>query len=259
MNKGNYIQTGGFPFNTERLAEIETAFSIFNALGTLAGNLTIISGCTIAGSSVGNGFVYIDGELYDFKAGDFTAESTVIIIEENINKPFESSEIKTVHTIRYATFGTNPEASWLWTDFKRVDPMVTMMTRLAALEKKSAVFQAGGGMVLWNKPATDIPTGWAEVVDWRGRMPVGFDEAQAEFNLMGKTGGAKNKTLSIDEMPEHDHDADGDGGTTNSTGSRFRKESDTDGVPLKTKKTGGGQQFSLMNPYRVVLFIEYIG
>jgi hypothetical protein len=40
--------------------------------------------------------------------------------------------------------------------------------------KKTAVFQAGRGMVLWNKPAVDIQLD-GRIVDWRGRMPVGFD------------------------------------------------------------------------------------
>ncbi|GIZ09972.1 hypothetical protein [Flavobacterium sp. UMI-01] len=278
MNKSTFIQTGGYPLKAERLQELETAYSIFNSLGALAGNLTIISGCVLSGSTIGDGFVYINGELLDFREADVTEGSTVIIIEEPVERGFKNGVIKQVHTIRYATFGT-ADTSWLWTDFKRVDPMVVMMSRLETLEKKSAVFQAGGGMVLWNKPAADIPAGWQEVVDWRGRMPVGFDATQTEFNVMGKPGGAKNKTLSIAELPQHDHfmfsndtvdagvaitssnspvkegyNAGGDGNQNY----RIRSSNNTPTVG-KTSQKGSGQEFSILNPYRVVMFIEYIG
>lgn len=280
MNRSDFILTGGYPLKAERLQELQAAYSIFNALGALAGNLTIISGCTLAGSNVGNGFVYINGELLDFRQAAVTPTSTVVIIEEAVNRGFKNGIVKQVHTIRYATFGTD-ETSWLWTDFKRVDAMSVMMARLDVMEKKTAVFQSGGGMLLWNKPANEIPTGWQEVVDWRGRMPVGYDANQSEFNLMGKTGGAKNKTLSIAELPEHDFKlfsiGEGAAGLTktyvkstesavvNSYGTGWGNDSyvvrgsTTPATLGKSSKVGSGQQFSILNPYRVVLFIEFIG
>lgn len=278
MNKTNFNQTGGFPLKTERLQEMETAYSIFNAFGSLAGDLTIISGCALAGSTIGDGKVYINGELLDFKQAAVTPTSTVVIIEDSVNRGFKNGVVKTVHTKRYATFGT-AETSWLWTGFKRVDAMSVMMARLDVMEKKTAVFQAGGGMVLWNKPAADIPTGWQEVIDWRGRMPIGFDANQSEFDTIGKPGGTKNKSLSVNELPKHNFytfspsstatnnntvspttypvaDADGTGWGNETY--RIRQSS-TKPTLGKSSDVGGDQQFSLLNPYRVVLFIEFIG
>lgn len=260
MNKSTFILTGGYPLKAERLQELETAYSVFNSLGALAGNFTIISGCVVAGTTVGNGVVYINGEVIDFREADGAGTPDVIIIEEAVNRAFKNGVIKEVHTKRYATFGTAAD-SWPWSGFKRPDPIILMMARLEVLEKKSAVFQAGGGMVFWNKPAADIPTGWQEVVDWRGRMPVGFDASQPEFNTIGKMDGSKSKTLSITEMPEHDHDTQTpiDGGGVvdmqSSVGSANSDERYVQGP--KTGKTGGGQTFSILNPYRTVLFIEY--
>ena len=46
-------------------------------------------------------------------------------------------------------------------------------------------------------------TAWAE---WgKGRVPVGVDTSQAEFNKVGKTGGSKSVTLTTDQMPRHTH------------------------------------------------------
>ena len=255
MNKTNFIQTGGWPLKSERLQEQQTAYSIFNAYGSLAGNLTIISGCETLGTTVQDGVVYIDGELYDFKSASVTPTSTVIIIETPINRGFKNGVIKTVHTLRYATFGT-AETSWPWSDFKLLDPITELMRRLNVLEKKNAVFQAGGGMVLWNKPANQIPAGWQEVVEWRGRFPVGYDVTQTEFNAMGKQGGQKNKTLSIAEMPQHSHNIvlfDESGAGAPSGGSPSGASNGTG----TTANAGSGQQFSILNPYRTVLFIEY--
>jgi len=118
MNKSKFITTGGYPLKAERLQEQQTAYQIFNSFGSLAGNLTIISGCETIGTTVQNGFVFIDGELLEFRGAVATSTSRVIIIEESVNRGFENGIIKEVYTIRYATFGTN-ETSWLWTDFKR--------------------------------------------------------------------------------------------------------------------------------------------
>lgn len=118
MNRSKFNQTGGYPLKTERLQEQEMAYSIFNAFGALAGDLTIISGCEIIGTTVKDGFVFIAGELYQFKSAAFTSTSTVVIIETPVNRSFKNGVVKEVCTIRHATFGTS-EVSWLWSDFKR--------------------------------------------------------------------------------------------------------------------------------------------
>ena len=258
MNKSTFILTGGYPLKAERLQELQTAYSIFNSLGALAGNFTIISGCVVAGTTVGNGIVYINGEVIEFREADGAGTPDVIIIEEAVNRAFKNGVIKEVHTKRYATFGTAAD-SWPWSGFKRPDPIILMMARLEVLEKKSAVFQAGGGMVFWNKPAADIPAGWQEVVDWRGRMPVGFDASQVEFDTLGKMDGAKSKTLSINEIPSHSHAIGNSRRNTGggSGGDENHPKSYAGSRDHITDTQGGGQSFSILNPYRTVLFIEY--
>lgn len=44
---------------------------------------------------------------------------------------------------------------------------------------------------------------WAAIA--AGRVLVGLDAAQAEFNALGKTGGAKTHTLTTAEIPSHNH------------------------------------------------------
>lgn len=52
-------------------------------------------------------------------------------------------------------------------------------------------------------PATFLGGTW---VAWgTGRVPVGIDTSQAEFNSIEKTGGEKTHKLTISEMPNHTH------------------------------------------------------
>jgi hypothetical protein len=149
MNSSNFNQTGGYPLKTERLQELQTAYSIFNSLGALAGNFTIISGCVLTGTTVGNGFVYINGELLEFREANGAGNPRVIIIEESVTSAFKNGVIKQVHTIRYATFGTADE-SWPWSDFKRpietksiADWQTNVINRLEAIETKLNTIEKG--------------------------------------------------------------------------------------------------------------------
>lgn len=255
-------QPGGFPMTTNILNHLQNAASIFQAFGELAGDYTIISGCEEVGNTVENGVVYFKGELFPFKGGLKTTK--IRIIETNETKNFQDGSTKAVVFKRYVEFGSSIE-DYVWEDFKRIDPLVTLTQKVSKLEKTAAVFIQGGGMVLWNKPAADIPEGWQEVVNWRGRMPVGFDSTQPEFNSMGKTGGAKTHTLTIDEMPNHGHDwkhnteRDDD-----DHGGSYREFTQAPGnIPTADSanpigKTGGGNSHNNLSPYRVVMFIERI-
>lgn len=141
MNTSNFVQTEGYPLTAERLQELQTTFTPFNSFGNLAGDLTIISGCELFGSTVKNGTVFINGELLEFKEASVDEQSTVIIVEDTISKAFKSGAVKEVYKIRYATFGTNPDASWLWSSFKRPFPTkdipVNLNTQLGAIGGKA--------------------------------------------------------------------------------------------------------------------------
>jgi hypothetical protein len=116
MNKINFNQSVGFPLETEILDEMQKAWTVLNALGAIAGNLTIISGCSVAGVTAGNGVVYIDGEVLAFQGG--IVQDHVIIVENIQSREFEDTNSREVIFTRYATFGT-ATPQWLWTDFKR--------------------------------------------------------------------------------------------------------------------------------------------
>ena len=83
-----------------------------------------------------------------------------------------------------------------------------------------------------------------------GRVPVGINDSDSDFNEAEETGGAKTHQLSISELPAHTHnvsmstsDVDGD----------FLSEGNNTGIStFTTTSTGGDQAHNNLQPYIVV-------
>ncbi|MET3536684.1 hypothetical protein [Chryseobacterium limigenitum] len=279
MNKFDFNQIGGFPLSTNILDGMQTAYSLFNALGEIAGNFAIISGCNINGSTVSDGVVYINGEVLAFKGG--LLGSTVIISEDPENRFFESGESKTVLRKRFATFGSSV-TNYPWADFKRVFPSVQIQSfkdnfeaRITALENRPSPIPVGM-IAIWNKPANvPIPTGWQECTDLKGRVPVGCDDSDNDFEFVGKIGGEKRQTLVQAELPNIrlktfrnlQVPGYGPGGGPNAAvqvangGKENYYITGTWQEPdvYQTSPLGSGASHNNLQPYRVIRFIEYVG
>ncbi|WP_276380954.1 fibronectin type III domain-containing protein [Flavobacterium sp. H4147] len=135
----------------------------------------------------------------------------------------------------------------------------SLINRITDLENRPASTVPIGMIALWGKPAP-FPEGWEEYIPLRGRMPVGLDSGDSVFNTLLNYGGDKNKTLTVNEMPPHSHKFSSDN-YEHASGMRFGgNESYQTGIAERdTESTGLGQSFSILNPYRVVHFIEYTG
>ena len=111
------------------------------------------------------------------------------------------------------------------------------------------------------------------VPDLRGRVPVGVDPNDSQLNTLGKQGGEKTHTLTVDEMPNHDHGLTGysvlwgqssqnvqfvvgssyvqataSGTSGNSVGTNQNSLN-------KTRTTGGGAAHNNMQPYILLNYI----
>ncbi|MGM8141205.1 DUF859 family phage minor structural protein [Enterococcus italicus] len=90
----------------------------------------------------------------------------------------------------------------------------------------------------------------------KGKALVGVDESDGDFSSVGKTGGEKSHTLTINEMPSHAH---GQRVTTNSGGTGTRSDWVKDGSGfqsypqgINTEAAGGGQGHNNLQPYTTV-------
>lgn len=114
--------------------------------------------------------------------------------------------------------------------------------------------------------------------NYRGRVLVGQDTGQSEFNVIGETGGAKTHTLTIDEMPSHTHVQNAHlhdlAGLVRTTGSGTTQSGagipphnntpsadqglatvDSSSTTATNQNTGGGQAHNNLQPYTVVKWI----
>lgn len=268
MNQIDFSQPGGFPLDQDVLGFLQNSIFLASQTAALGGAFSIISGCEEVGDSVTSGYVSINGEILPFEGN--AKDEKVIIVETITPLSFEDGESREVKKVRIAKFGNDGITNYLWTNFKR-NTTEGVLARLERLERISAPFltitdpntgiQPRGGIVLWNKPAGLIPDGWAEVEGWEGLMPVGYNAGDTDFNEVGKIGGNKTFTIGKTNLPNTKINVPGglvstsgqDFDVTGGQGSGYYRGT------VQTDSLGDGTAVKHLNPYRVVMFIEYVG
>lgn len=281
MNKLNLTHEAGYPFDVNFLAFMQNAYSLFNHFGHLAGNKAIISGCEETGNTISPGTVYINGELFPFEGG--AKDDTVFIKKVTNEVTFEDGFLRPLEVIRSVAFGRSvPEKTFNWEDFQRVTNLQDLgknktdnteteklLKRIEKLEKQKQAVPIGL-IALWGKPANEIPAGWREYVNLRGKMPIGLDpdyvkkpedSQDYQLNSLLKQGGERSHKLTIEEMPRHSHNVENIPRvvTDIDRGGLSSHFSLDDTTSRTSSSTGGDQSHNNMPPYRVVQFIEYVG
>lgn len=139
-----------------------------------------------------------------------------------------------------ATALSSPPAGWLLCDGSAVS-----RTEFASLFGViGTTYGSGDGTTTFNLP------------DLRGRVPVGRDSTQIEFDTLGEAGGSKTHTLTVSEMPSHSHRTRrGFGYTGGSNWTATDNENLGASFNQSTEATGGGQPHNNLQPYRVVNYI----
>lgn len=274
----------------------------------MANGKYIISGCEVVGANITRGILFMDTQVVIFGGDIGNINSKIGVYKEETIGGYKNGDQNVLTEVKVAIvsptgtplsdFTRIPKVQDLvnqltdWNDIPNkpavvIDPAnlgatppeKTVLERIAKLERQNAVFIAGGGMVLWNRPANEIPTDWQEVVNWKGRMPVGVNDQlntvgqfiDPEFapfpnpadsnslTVAGRTGGNKTHTITKNQLPAVspgnvpiiNQDLTNDG-PTNGFGSNGRNYQ-----PLPN--LGNSEAMPILNPYRTVYFIEYIG
>lgn len=282
MNRINFDNTGGFPLGAYTLDFMQQSYQMLQVLGSIAGNLSILSGCEEVGRSITDGVVYINGEVLPFKGAPISEK--VIIVETSQKRIFKDGVEKAVEYSRYATFG-NSTSGHLWADFKRplnsqqieAQSFVeenSLLKRLEKLEERVRKTVPIGLVAIWGKPADiPLPEGWREYEPLRGRMPIGKvndlleDAYLAKFGLhqIGHEDGEYEHKLTIEEMPSHNHKQGSEGlynkyGGGDYIGPRtYPEQINPSYIGQLTSSTGSDRPHNNMPPYRVIRFIEFVG
>jgi hypothetical protein len=126
---------------------------------------------------------------------------------------------------------------------------------VTAEEFVNAVYPVGSVYInagVATNPATLLGHGtW--VAFGAGKVMVGLDSGDTDFNTLEETGGEKEHTLTVDELPSHSHPLEGKstgapGTRTNTIASGYTN----DGIAQSTEETGGDQPHNNLQPYIVV-------
>jgi hypothetical protein len=226
----------------------------------------ILSGVQNTGTgqtyNISSGVIYLNGEIFDFEGTNFTktasqiAGVTIETTQFTINAdPVEFTDgiVRNVHNIRKIIIEPKPlvgsinfddfqrASYWLKGDIKQVNCDITYY---------NANFDSNG---IGKKDRL----GWKVCEILKGRTLIGYDPATNFIRPLGFPLGSDEHTLTIPELPEHTHDA---GSYNTGIGtiifSQKGLNSGNDIVYSKTKPTGGGQSFPIIQSSTIILIIE---
>jgi len=180
------------------------------AVASAYGNYVILSGVADNGTSWGEGWVVIDGELMPFASG--LKADNVIVEELTDTEIFGDDSTKTVYFTKRAKSGSVGGVAMA--DFIRLSSFRSLQSTLTNLVSTVAGLSLvpTGAIIMWSGAITAIPTGWAlcngsnGTPDLSGKFVVGYNSGDADYNAIGKAGGEKKHTLTVQEMPSHNHD-----------------------------------------------------
>jgi hypothetical protein len=292
----NFSFSGGFPFGEETLGKMQEQYvEYFKALCAFIGlsdvGNYILTGVEVTGTSISSGWVYMDGDVMPFAALTGTTGLTTKFKKQTIaeNRDFFSgpshpvyittSIIQDTTGVELSTFQRIPNIPVLPdnmvldpADLTTTPPQKTVLERITELEKKTSIFTTGGVVFPWRKKLSEIPAGFQEVTDLRGKTVFGMDinvdpttgaYINPEFaplttgqNDPKRNGGSKTVTLVKANLPNIPIDTTKHGNKV--AGDAMGNDVlylDTSGVNIG----GSSTPVEVLPPFQTVIFIEYIG
>lgn len=147
------------------------------------------------------------------------------------------------------------DISQLQTETTQLNDDVTMLmgafTSVTDLTKQLFLLMHRVGDIIFStsdeNPSTIYGGTW---VAWgKGQVPVGVDASDSDFNTVEKTGGEKEHTLTVDEMPSHKHDFGQQFATTSSLSGAYGYYMIAGTQTDVIKNTGGNQPHNNLQPY----------
>jgi len=266
-----FLQTDGVPLTADLMDTIQQAYAIFNVIGDIAGHLTILSGCEINGTLVNPGIVAINGDVLYFEGG--TVYQKVFIHQENIQKVFKNQQSKILIEKKTVKFG-DASVTYNWADFvklktlkeiqQKVNNSVTQQEFAVAkadielLKLKTAPIINGGIVWIWKLPASQIPLGWKECTDLRGKTVFGRDPDNPAFSTLGASAGSVAQTILKTNLPNlntnitiiHPYEGTPGGGGFDGGGNNWKNKT------ITFNPGGDSTPINILNPHRIVNFIE---
>lgn len=292
MNNLKTTQVGGQPIVLDDLRFIHEATTqafkgVMSSYGIAAADGIILSGVirSIVGPDVEytEGYVSLGGEVLYFPAQTYpipvTPENEYLTIDVSYApeglKVFENTTSKDTYEVRNALMvksATLPSGGVIWDDLKRFYDVIrtNVDTERVGVVKDFAGNTIPEGYLLCDGSEvsrdtyaalfTAIGTLWGggdglttfNLPNINGRVAVGFDATEADYNTVGNTGGEKEHLLIINEMPNHMHQTgDETFNIGSSVGGTNLLRPEPTGTLINTTDVGGDTPHENRPPYAV--------
>ena len=85
----------------------------------------------------------------------------------------------------------------------------------------------------------------------KGKMIIGYDDTDEDFSTLGKTGGSKTHTQTLEELAPHTHPIKANANQNATAGAGRWPWVDYTGNNRSTESAGEGQPMDIMNPHYV--------
>lgn len=264
MDKQNFLNEsyeGKYPISADTFDFMQNQIEFVSQLASAFGQNVLLKRAT----NSKNGLIVLGGELYPLQAG--TSGSYYKIVCTNVNITAQGHQYTAARTTKIVqlTSAMSPYP---------VSQVVDLTGRAGEDETIANQFLPKGAIIMWSGSTSSLPKGFAlcdgntvnDVVtpDLRGKFIVGQSN-ETEFNAIGKTGGSKTKTLTIENMPSHKHlfitdsNAEGKGSGNGMTDHGTIENASGSGTGLglmkSTSSAGDGNAFSILPPYYVLAYI----
>lgn len=256
MNKRiDLSNLGGFPLEQDTLQFMQDSYrGAFSALAKLAGSKVILHGVEVNGSNVSDGWIAYNGELIPFIGGSVAADVVISETPNAVQSTFEDGTIRDVYFTKTATCGISGE--FPFSDLERLSALQNVWRpgdikeRYCTAQYITDNFDADGFGINAEKGWRILGKALPQTL---GRVMVNYNPADTDFNLVGKIGGEKNVTLTINNIPPHTHTtphsaSTNGGGTGYIGGSNAYQDANN-----PTGTAGGGTPHNNMPPYYVIL------
>lgn len=176
-------------------------------------------------------------------------------VETELQPSFVEWHIKTAGVNQNDLTVIKEDISQLQTETTQLNDDVTKLmgafTSVTDLTKQLFLLMHRVGDIIFStsdeNPSTIYGGTW---VAWgKGQVPVGVDTSDSDFNTVEKTGGEKEHTLTVDEMPSHKHDFGQQFATTSSLSGAYGYYMIAGTQTDVIKNTGGNQPHNNLQPY----------
>ena len=230
MNKINIHSGDKLPMYREAIEILQNAALLAATSAEIGGENYILRGCVDDGKgNVSSGLIVIQGEILPFVGGALKSRITIKetrqdVIALNVTYP-------EFYIFREVQFADNGEYNW--SDFEQIKTNTELAKAISDITGDKP-----GTVKMWAGLVSKIPSDYMlcdgaelsintyrelyetvgvsfggdgqntfNLPDLRGRFIVGYDSANPDYNSISKDkiGGAKEITLTADQLPVHDH------------------------------------------------------